>query len=101
MEVPELPLHLPESGRPHRPSQEATAAVVYRREVEWTRRWLVPPCLMKHQNPQSITSTSPADDALLAPALLPSPLWSSLTRGRFDDGWACGFRESILANPSA
>ncbi|CAN0219893.1 unnamed protein product, partial [Ectocarpus sp. 6 AP-2014] len=48
-----------------------------------------------------ITSTSPADDALLAPALLPSPLWSSLTRGRFDDGWACGFRESILANPSA
>ncbi|CAB1121570.1 unnamed protein product [Ectocarpus sp. CCAP 1310/34] len=50
MMVPELLLHLLESGHPHRPSEEATA-VVYRREVEWTRLWLVPPCLMNHQNP--------------------------------------------------
>lgn len=46
-------------------------------------------------------STSPADDALLAPALLPSLLWSSLTRGRFDDGWDCWGFPIILASAAA
>lgn len=47
------------------------------------------------------TSTSPADDALLAPALLPSPVWSSLTRGRFDGGWDGWDFPIILANVAA
>lgn len=54
MVVPELLRLLLESCHPHRPSQEATAAVVYRRLCtgeRWTRRWSAPPSSMNHQNP--------------------------------------------------